>query len=184
MANGKSQIANAALLLTGPPGIGKTTAMMRIAERLAGLRLAGFTTGEVRVAGRRRGFKITTLDGREGVLADVELRSRHRVGKYGVDVEGFERLVCPILERADEGADVVLIDEIGKMECFSRRFAAAVERLADSAVPLVATIAARGPGLIAAMKARPDAQLHTLTRANRDALPPEIAAALRARLGS
>ncbi len=160
-------------LLTGRPGIGKTTAICRLAELLEGRRLAGFTTEEVRVGGRRRGFRIATFDGRHGTLADVDIRGPWRVSRYGVDVEGFERLVCPMLEAVAE-ADVVLIDEIGKMECFSQRFCAAVERLADAPVPLVATIAARGSGLIAAMKARDDAALHTLTLANRDAMPAAL----------
>jgi len=109
------------------------------------------------------------------VLADAGLRSRWRVSKYGVNVEGFERLVCPILESAADEADVVLVDEIGKMECFSARFCRAIERLADSPTPLVATIAAKGGGLIAAMKSRPDAQIHEITRANRDTTPARIA---------
>jgi nucleoside-triphosphatase len=100
----------------------------------------------------------------------VDIESRWRVSRYGVDLEGFERLVCPMLEAIGE-AEVVLIDEIGKMECASRRFCAAVERLADAPVPLVATVAARGGGLIAAIKQRHDVRIHTLTRANRDAIP-------------
>ena len=166
------------LLITGPPGIGKTTALVRVAELLASRSPVGFYTEEVRVGGRRKGFRIVTLDGREGVLAHVDLRSRHRVGKYGVDVAGFEQLVCPVLEGAE--GELVLIDEIGKMECFSHRFCEAVERLADGPVPLVATIAARGGGLIAAMKNRPDAQLFTLNRENRDALPATLAALIGA----
>jgi len=159
------------ILLSGRPGIGKTTALCCLAKLLAGRRLAGFYTEEVRAGGTRRGFRIVTFDGREGVLADVGIRSRWRVSKYGVDVEGFERLVCPMLERAADEADVVLVDEIGKMECFSTRFCAAVERLADASTPLVATIAARGGGLIAAMKQRPDATIQELTLANRDQMP-------------
>jgi len=168
------------ILLTGPPGIGKTTAIRRIAELLSGRRLAGFYTEEVRVAGERRGFRIVTLDGREGVLADVCLRSRWRVGKYGVDIDGFEGLVCPLLEAAPSMAEIVLVDEIGKMECFSRRFCQAIEHLADAPILLVATIAARGGGLIAAMKSRPDARLFELTRANRDRVPGLIQEMLRA----
>ena len=80
-------------LLTGRPGIGKTTAICRLAELLADRRLAGFTTEEVRVGGTRRGFKIETFDGREGVLADVGLRSRWRVGRYLFC--GYSAFHCP-----------------------------------------------------------------------------------------
>jgi nucleoside-triphosphatase len=164
------------ILITGRPGIGKTTAMRRLADLLAGRRIAGFTTDEVRVRGTRRGFAIATFDGRRGVLADIGIRSRWRVGRYGVDVEGFEQLVCPLLEAPD--AEAVLVDEIGRMECFSERFCRAIEALADAPAPLVATVAARGGGLIAAIKQRPDAQLHTLTHANRDDMPATLAALL------
>lgn len=167
------------IFLSGPPGIGKTTAIKRVVEELAGLWLVGFTTDEVRVGGRRRGFKIITLDGREGVLADVGIRSPWRVGRYGVDVEGFERLVCPLLEREADEADAVVIDEVGKMECLSERFCRAAERLADAPIPMVATIGARGGGLIAGLKRRSDARLLTLTHANRDEVPATAARLVR-----
>ena len=166
------------VLLTGLPGVGKTTAIQRVAELLADCVLAGFTTEEVRVGGTRRGFRVLTLDGREGILADVGLHTHWRVSKYHVDVEGFERLVCPMLETAADEAEVVLVDEIGKMECFSHRFCEAIEQLADAPVPLVATIAARGGGLVAAIKQRPDVQILTLTHQNRDEIPKQACALL------
>jgi len=166
------------ILITGPPGIGKTTALRRVADLLAGRRIVGFYTEEVRVGGVRTGFRIATLDGHEGTLADVALSSPHRVGKYGVNVAAFKQVVCPVLEGAAGHADVVLVDEIGKMECFSPRFRRAIERVAEGPVPLVATIALKGGGLVAAMKRRPDAQVLHLTLANRDALPASIAGLL------
>ena len=85
-------------------------------------------------------------------------------------------------ERPHERA-IVLIDEIGKMECFSSRFVAAVRRLLDDRKPVVATIAIKGGGFIAEAKARPDVEIWQVTKANRVELPERLAAALTARLG-
>jgi nucleoside-triphosphatase len=162
-------------LLTGAPGIGKTTVLIRLAERLANLRIAGFYTEEVREGGRRQGFRAVTLAGDTAMLAHVRTKSRHRVGRYGVDVSAFERLALPELQRP---ADVVLIDEIGKMECFSARFVQAVERLLDSAIPVIATVALKGGGLIAEVKRRPDTEVIRVAHDNRDRLPAQLAGSL------
>jgi nucleoside-triphosphatase len=160
------------ILLTGRPGVGKTTVITRLAERLADKTVAGFYTGEIRAGGQRQGFGVTTFSGGSGVLARVDLRSRQRVGRYGVDVAAFEQLVLAELARA---CDVMLIDEIGKMECFSSRFVDAVRRLLDSTTPLVATVAASGSGLIAEVKGWPDVEVWQVTHENRDGLPQKLA---------
>jgi nucleoside-triphosphatase THEP1 len=51
------------VLLTGRPGIGKTTVIRRSADLLAGRPIAGFYTDEIRVAGQRQGFRITAFSG-------------------------------------------------------------------------------------------------------------------------
>ncbi len=155
------------LLLTGPPGIGKTTAIRRVAEGLAGRKIGGFTTEEIREKGQRVGFGLESFDGARAVLAHVGIASAHRVSRYGVDLEALNRFVELTLEPAT-GADVFLVDEIGKMECLSPRFVAAIERLLDGEIPMVATVAERGAGLIERVKRRQGAVLWTITRANRD----------------
>ncbi|MBI2218916.1 MAG: hypothetical protein HYU51_16645 [Candidatus Rokubacteria bacterium] len=50
----------------------------------------------------------------------------------------------------------VAVDEIGKMECLSRAFVEAVRALLDTAMPVVATVAARGGGFIEEVKRRRD----------------------------
>jgi nucleoside-triphosphatase len=166
------------LLLTGPPGSGKTTALRRAAESLGDWRLAGFYTEEIRERGVRRGFRAVTLDGQARDLARVDFRSAARVGRYGVDVEVMDWLAAMLSPRAR--VDAWLVDEIGKMECLSPRFVTAMRALLDGPTPVVATVALRGGGLIGEVKRRPDAELRTVTRAIREALPDTIAAWLRA----
>jgi len=161
------------LLLTGLPGAGKTTVVRRVADSLGDRVARGFTTEELREEGARVGFSVVDLDGRRGQLARISFPSRHRVGRYGVDLESFERLALPALA-FDPRVQLYLIDEIGKMECLSPNFVAAVERLLASEVTMVATVARRGGGLIATVKERPDADLWEVTPSNREAMPGKV----------
>lgn len=163
------------LLLTGRPGIGKTTVIRRVAERLAGKRLRGFYTEEIREGGERRGFHLRTFDGQERVIAHVGFSRRCRVGKYGVDVSVLDDVAGSALA-PDATVVAYLIDEIGKMECLSPRFVAAVRALLAGGRPLVATVAMRGSGLIDEVKRRPDVLLWEVTRENRDRLLEQILA--------
>ena len=163
------------LLLTGQPGVGKTTVIRKVAAGLAGRRLGGFYTEEIRVAGERRGFRLTTLDGRQGVMAHVEFRGPARVGKYGVDVAVVDELAADALAvRRD--VDVYLVDEIGKMESLAAGFVKAMRDLLDSPKQVVATIAERGGGFVAEVKERDDVELLAVTHGNRDELPGRVLA--------
>lgn len=164
------------LLLTGPPQCGKTTVVRRVVDRFPG-RAGGFYTREVRESGRRVGFEIVTLDGKTAWLSHVDSPGPNRVGKYGVDLEGLHRVGLPALEPAP-GIDLIVVDEVGRMECLSSRFVAAMERLWPAPVPLLVTVAEKGGGYMARIKTKPGARLITVTPANRDALPDRILALL------
>lgn len=162
------------LLLTGFPGVGKTTVLRRLKELLAERQLRGFLTEEVRSArGERVGFQIQLLDGLTARLADVSLRSEDRVGRYGVDLRALERVALPALALDDRA--IYLVDEIGKMECLSSAFVEAVRKLLDSGRPLIATVAQRGTGFIAEVKQHPHGELWEVTRDNRVEMPGRIA---------
>jgi nucleoside-triphosphatase len=163
------------VLLTGPPACGKTTAVVKIAAALdQKVRLAGFYTQEIRESGRRVGFRWHCLDGRNGTLAHVKINGPHRVGKYGVDIESFETEVVSVLDPDTPGVDLFVIDEIGKMECFSGKFVEAIRRLLKSDKAVLATVAQKGSGLIRAAKTYPGVELIHLSRENRDDVARQV----------
>ena len=111
----------ATLLLTGIPGIGKTTLIRKVAMSLAEHCFSGFVTDEIRGERGREGFRLITFKGQEATMAHVDLRSPYRVGKYRVDVHTIDRLAKTAL-RIEPNIELYLIDEIGKMECLSNIF--------------------------------------------------------------
>ena len=159
----------------------------------SGLTYRGFYTEEIRESGDRKGFRIKTFDGKEGILAHVEYRGKPRVGKYGVDVESFEAIALPELEaalqvRPGESASgtsgqIIVIDEIGKMELFSQKFKELVIKALDSPYLFLGVIKDHGDGFIRGIKARQDVRLFTLTMENRNYLMQEVLNALNSVMG-
>ena len=166
------------ILLTGLPGCGKTTLIKCVVQRLDRLRLAGFYTQELLGAnGRRVGFEAIGLNGRSTTLAHISSKSKVRVGRYGVELAGFERLINK--ELADDAdVDLFVVDEIGKMECFSRRFVELVRKLIERRSPVLASVAMKGSGLIQEVKRLRDAELITVSTGNRDGLVEDLVARL------
>ncbi len=145
------------MLLTGPSGCGKTTVIQEFISKTK-LKVGGFYTQEIRGV-RREGFKIVTLDGREGVLAHRGMVYGPRMGRYRVNLKDLNLIGVDALERALEEAELLLIDEIGKMELFSPQFREVVVRSLDSAKPLLGTIFRGHHPFVDMVKARPDVEL-------------------------
>ena len=126
-------------LITGPPGSGKTTLIRQVISMLR-LNAGGFYTEEIRQDGKRQGFQIVTLNGERGILASVSYHSQYRVSKYGVNVDNLNNTGVAALRRAVADKDVIVIDEIGKMELYSDNFKQAVMEAIHSGKAVLGTI--------------------------------------------
>ena len=163
------------LLLTGRPGIGKTTVIKTVAESL-GQQVGGFYTEEIRGPGGRKGFRLVTLDGQEAVMAHIDLRGkgRPRVSRYGVDVEAVERVGVTALRQAMREGQIVVVDEIGKMELFCGPFKEVVIQAVRGPHTVVATVMARPNPWVDALKAIPNVILWEVTVGNRVRLARQV----------
>jgi len=167
------------ILVEGRPGSGKSTIARRLVGALTemGIPVSGFVTQEIRERGRRVGFSIERFGGERGVLAHIDLPGPPRVGRYGVDLPALERLAIPALREATD-REVVIIDELGKMELASQPVRDAVSAIFDRPVRVVATVHTARHPFTDAFKRRPDIETMRLTTAARDKLPQLLAARL------
>jgi nucleoside-triphosphatase len=157
------------IFLTGPPSVGKTTVIKKV---VAGLSRAatGFYTEELRTGDKRSGFLMKTLDGKEGLLGHEAIKSQCCIRRYGVSIENIESIAVPAITPCSAG-EVIIIDEIGKMECFSQAFREAALKALNSANTVVGTIAVGGTDFIREIKERKDMKILDVTPLNRDTLP-------------
>ena len=158
------------ILLTGKPGIGKTTAIKAIVDQLNPKNAAGFWSKEIRERGNRVGFAIETLSGKVGTLAHIDLNDGPRVSKYRVNLEDINSIVVPELVFARESGRFIIIDEIAAMELYSKQFLEEVRRCLDTR-HVLGTIQERSHPFLNEVRSRRDVELLEMTSSNRNQLP-------------
>ena len=166
------------LLLTGASGVGKTTVLITIVDALKakGISVGGMISREAREGNVRVGFEIIDLtNGKHGWLAHVNQKSGPQVGKYHVNLGDLEQIGAKAIAEALVKCDVVAVDEIGPMELFSQKFKQAVKQALESRKLVLAVVhaKARDP-LINEAKRREDAEIFTVSLANRVMLAEDI----------
>jgi nucleoside-triphosphatase len=161
------------LLLTGKPGTGKTAL---IKEALAGTKVkgGGFYTEEIRTDGIRQGFRIVTLDDQEATLAHVRISSLYQVSKYRVDTDSLNRVGVSALRQALKESDLIVIDEIGKMELLSPQFREAVTLAINSGKKVLGTIMLNPHPFADEIKRHPEVETLLVTRDNRTEVMREV----------
>jgi len=162
----EAQMPASNILLTGPPRSGKSTLIEKVVKRVK-RPATGFFTRELREKGKRVGFLIDTLDGKRGLLAHQNIKSSYRVGKYGVNLKDLDQIAVPAMipSTVDQ---LIVVDEIGKMECFSRLFRKTLLQVISLENQVIGSIAIKGDRFIQTIKSRDDVTLVFITQTSRD----------------
>ena len=162
-----------AYLLTGKPRTGKTSIIKQAVAGMKG-KAGGFYTEEIRSRGVREGFRLVTLDGQSAILAHISIHSPYLVSKYGVDIDSLDRIGVSALHQAAQQCDLVVIDEIGKMELFSANFRDAVLQIISSGKRVLGTIMLSPHPWADAIKRQPHVNLIEVTRYNHHQVLEEL----------
>ena len=163
-------------VLTAPPKMGKSTAIKKIINMLGAKNCCGFYTKEIIEDGKRVGFKIVTLSGKEGILADVSYDGEHIIGKYGVNLKEFEKVALTELEsiiNADSNK-YVIIDEIGPMQLFSDKYKELLLKIASTDKKIIGTAFYESYDWLDDFKKLDNVELIEINEMNRNDIPMEV----------
>ena len=167
------------LLLTGPRDGGKSTVVTRALELLPEARAGGYLTKRIGPRAQPEGHLLRDLSGPERIIAHRDFTDGPRFGPFRVDLDAFETTGGAALKTARESADLIVADEIGRMEEGAQSFRAELMACLDSPRPFLAALSDRGGEVVQAILARDDVRVIEVTDASRAVLPTAIATLLR-----
>jgi nucleoside-triphosphatase len=172
------------ILITGKPGSGKSTLIQKLTDHFNNKKIAGIATPEIRRKNKRYGFKIIDIfSGHEEIMASVDIKSNHRVSKYQVAVEAVDKILEKLHSNLNE-AEIIMIDEIGKMELYSKKFKDMIKTILDSEKPVIATIQLSKNPFIKNIKSREDSKVYFLEKDQFEKTLRSIADKMRSLLSS
>lgn len=164
--------------ITGLPGAGKTTALLRVIDMLKDeeLKVGGMINEPI--IEKRHQVGVTTknlLTGEQEIFASVDFESKIMVGKIGVNIPVLERVGVQAIKDACEQCDLIVIDEVGKMEVESEMFSEVVKAALEVNKPMILTLhkKSRNP-LLQDIRRRDDVRILEVTPTNRNLLPYKI----------
>ncbi|MCQ2079784.1 MAG: NTPase [archaeon] len=172
-------VNNIKIGITGLPSSGKTYTLKRVIEMLTKeeeLSVGGMIDEKLSDGRRDVGIKVCNLQtGEEVVFATPETESKITIGTLGVDLSLFESVAIDAIKSACETCDIIVIDEIGKVEVESQAFVDIVKEALDVDKPMIITLhkKSRNP-LLQDIRRRDDMRILEVTPTNRNILPYKI----------
>lgn len=166
------------ILITGIPGAGKTTLIKRLCIVFKEFNPVGFVTNEIMEEGNITGFEANNLFGDNKIFAHTKLKSKVSIGKYKIDIKGFDFFLDQTFSR-DKKTGLYFIDEISKTACESKKFGKILLGLLDAKKPVISTISDKGMGLISDIKKREDVRIFEVTEQDRDIRLKELTMVIR-----
>jgi len=175
-SDGEPNHSKNVFLLTGKPGIGKSTMIKKLINDIGADICGGFYTEEITDAKGRVGFRCVSMNGESVEIANVENPSQTRIGRYGVDIETFEPFAIKVLQDALSSKRIIVIDEIGFMQMLSVSFQHIVQKVVSLSDHIVlGTVPVTGHPEIDKIKYSKNATIIGLNEFNRDVLAEVLA---------
>ncbi|QOR35180.1 AAA family ATPase [Clostridium sp. 'deep sea'] len=162
------------IFITAKPRTGKSTAIKKVVDLIGKENCYGFYTEEIRIDGKREGFKIITMDGREGILASTRSESKVRLSRYGLELDTFEELCISSITNLPNTDKLIIIDEVGPIQMFSESFKKTLIEVIKEPNPIIGTIFFKDHPWIDEFKNRAEVSLIEITFDNRDEIPKKL----------
>lgn len=162
------------VLLSGEPRVGKTTALKKIIQMIGEGNCIGFYTEEVRNEFDRVGFDCVSLDGKRQRIADVNLHSDIRMGRYGIDIEAFEDFALQAISNSSSTSKIIIIDEIGPIQFLSTKFKQQINNILTGPNCVIGSIFYNKHPDVDEIKKIPGIKIYSMTRENRNTILENI----------
>lgn len=164
--------------LSGVLGLGKTGTLKEIIDMLneEEVSVGGMITEPIMEDNRQKGYQVMNWQTKEkAVFAHLDFDSSIRVNGYGVDLDALNQVGVRAIEEAMKEEELVLVDEIGKIEVESEEFNEIVKIALKANKPILLTFnkKSRNP-LLQDIRRRDDVRILELTDVNRDLLPYKV----------
>ncbi len=164
--------------ISGALGPQKSETIKSIIKMLdeEGFDVGGMVTEPIMEDNKRVGFQVMDWSTKEkAVFSHLDLQSSVEVKGYGVNLDSLNEVGVKAIKNAAKENDIILIDEIGKMQVESEKFCETIRSIYEVNKPLIITFEKKSRNtLLQDLRRRDDVRMLELTNVNKDLLPYKV----------